>query len=95
MAPVPRIFTPKSKQTFKNVKEVWDQYPSPAIAIGKILAYRLMHKSLAMDGGNDYLGNGLHYNVRQDFINTDDGVALVEHINSTNYGFISIVSCPE
>ena len=54
---------------------VSDQYPSPAISRSHILAYRLMYKSLAMDGVNDNLGNGFHYNVRQEFINNDDGVA--------------------
>ena len=69
-----------NEEIWKNVKDVWGQYPSPAITRGHIIAYHLMHKSLDMDGGNEYLGNGLHYNVRQDFINNDDGMALVDHI---------------
>ena len=73
-------FAPKSKQTSNNVKEVWGQYPSPAIVRGNILAYQLMQISLSMDGGNDYLGHVLHSNAGEDFINTVDGVALVEHV---------------
>ena len=89
-APVPNIledqgtsaenFAPKSQQNSKNVKEFWDKYPSPAIARGHILAYRLRQISLDMDRGNEYLGNGFHDIVRQDFINTDDGMSLVHHI---------------
>ena len=75
-----REFAPKSQQTYNNVKEVWDRYPLPVIATGHILVYWLMQKSLTTDRGNDYLGYGLHSNFIQDFINTNDGVALVEHI---------------
>ena len=56
--------------------EVWNEYPSSAIARGHILAYRLMKKALEINGGNDYLGNGLHCNVRRDFIDCDKGVRL-------------------
>ena len=76
------------EEIWNNVKEVWDQYPSPAISRGHILAYRIMQKYLFMDRGNDYLDNVLHSNFRQDFINTDDGAALLEYIfNSNNYGY--------
>ena len=61
---------------WKKVFEVWNEYPSSAIAKGHILAYRLMKKALEINGGNIYLGNGLHCNVRRDFIDCDKGVRL-------------------
>ena len=61
---------------FEKALEVFKEYPSSAIARGHILAYRLIKKALEIDGRNDYLGNGLHCNVRQDFIDCDKGVRL-------------------
>ena len=61
---------------FEKAKEVFDEYPSSAIARGHILAYRLIKKALEIDGRNDYIRNGLHCNVRQDFIDCDKGVRL-------------------
>ena len=61
---------------WEKVKEVFKEYPSSAIARGHILAYRLIKKALEIDGRNDYLGNGLHCNVRRDFIDCDKGVRL-------------------
>ena len=52
------------EEIWKNVKEVWDQYPPPTIERGHIILHRLIQKSLAMDGGNDSLGIGLHSNAR-------------------------------
>ena len=61
---------------WEKVDEVWKEYPSSAIARGYILAYRLIKKALEIDGRNDYIRNGLHCNVRQDFIDCDKGVRL-------------------
>ena len=47
--------------------QVWNECLSPAIARGHILAYRLMKKALDINGGNDYLGDGLHCNVEAGF----------------------------
>ena len=33
-------------------------------------------KALEIDGRNNYLGNGLHCNIRRDFIDCDKGVRL-------------------
>ena len=68
------------EEIWKNVKEVWDQYPSPTIARGYSILYRIMNKSLAIDIGNNYLCNRLNSNVIRDFINTNDSVVLVEYI---------------
>ena len=38
-----RIFLMRSSVR-KDIKEIWDQYPSPAITRGHILAYQLMQK---------------------------------------------------
>ena len=53
---------------WNNVNQVWHEYPSSAIARGHILAYRLIKKALEIDGGSDYLGDGLNCNVRRDLI---------------------------
>ena len=58
------------------MNQVWHEYPSSAIARGHILAYRLIKKALEIDGGSDYLGDGLNCNVRRDFIDCDKGVRL-------------------
>lgn len=52
---------------WENVVQVWNEYPSSARARGHILAYRLMKKALDINGGNDYLGDGLHCNVEAGF----------------------------
>ena len=62
---------PTEVRCLHTKSQVWNEYPSSAIARGHILAYRLMKKALEINGGNIYLGNGLHCNVRRDFIDCD------------------------
>jgi hypothetical protein len=64
-------------EIWKNAESVWNKLPSCKVASGYIQAYRIEEKVIKEKGDNKFLGVGgsIHTKVREDFYETDNGLA--------------------
>ena len=65
----------KLDNIWETVKDVWSDTTSSEVARSFVLAFRIMRLIIEENGYNSWLATGTpHCNVRQDFIDTSNGI---------------------